>query len=79
MKTATAKELRNRASAILEGVKKGDEVIITMRGESIAVVMPFKKIERQFTPVGFGMWKDRKDLKNVKEWVDERRRARFQR
>lgn len=78
MKTATAKELRNRASAILEGVKKGDEVIITMRGKSIAVVKPFKKIERLFTPVGFGMWKDRKDLKDAQKWVDERRRERFQ-
>lgn len=79
MKTATARELRNRASAILESVRKGEEVIITMRGKSIAVVKPFKKIEKQFSPVGFGIWKDRKDLKNVQKWVDERRRERFQR
>lgn len=78
MKTATARELRNRASAILEGVRKGDEVIITMRGKSIAVVKPFKKIEKHFAPVGFGMWKDRKDLRDVQKWVKERRSERFQ-
>ena len=33
MKTATAKELRNRASAILGSVRKGDEVVITLRGK----------------------------------------------
>ncbi len=79
MKTATAKELRNRASAILETVRKGDEVIITMRGESIAVLKPFKKNEKQFNPVGFGIWKDRKDLKDVTRWINERRRERYQR
>ena len=29
MKTATAKELRNRAASILETVSKGNEVVIT--------------------------------------------------
>jgi len=44
-----------------------------MKGKSMAVIKPFKKIEKQFTPVGFGMWKDRKDLKDAKKWVDELR------
>lgn len=79
MKTATAKELRTRTSSILESVIKGNEVIITMRGKSIAVLKPFKKIEREFIPVGFGIWKDRKDLKDIIKWVDERRKERFQR
>jgi PHD/YefM family antitoxin component YafN of YafNO toxin-antitoxin module len=42
MKTAIAKELRNRASTILESVRKGDEVVITMRGKSIAISQYFK-------------------------------------
>jgi hypothetical protein len=40
---------------------------------------PLKKTEREFIPVGFGIWKDRKDLKDVIKWVDERRKERFQR
>jgi prevent-host-death family protein len=78
MKTATAKELRNRASAILESVRKGDEVVITMRGKSIAVLRPLKKIEKHFSPVGFGIWRNRKDLKDVTKWINERRKERFQ-
>lgn len=79
MKTATAKELRIRAASILENVKRGEEITITMRGKSIAVLTPFNKIKRQFNPVGFGIWKGRKGLKDVSKWVDERRKERFQR
>ncbi len=78
MKTATAKELRYRTSSILESVKKGEEVIITMRGKSIAMLRPLKKQENRFNSIGFGLWKDRKDLRNVNEWIDEKRRPRYQ-
>jgi len=78
MKTATAKELRNRASAILETVSKGGEVIITKRGKSIAVVKPIENFRKEFNPIGFGIWKDRKDLSDVGEWIKERRKERFQ-
>ena len=79
MKTATAKELRTKASALLDSVRKGEEVTITMRGKSIAVLKPLEKAEKQFSPVGFGIWQDRKDLKDVSAWVNERRKERFQR
>jgi prevent-host-death family protein len=79
MKTATAKELRIKASSILEEVKKGNEVVITMRGQSIAVIKPLKRVKRLFNPVGFGIWKDRKDIADVQKWIDERRKERFQR
>ncbi|MEE8423518.1 MAG: type II toxin-antitoxin system prevent-host-death family antitoxin [Thermodesulfobacteriota bacterium] len=78
MKTATAKELRYKTSSILESVKKGEEVIITMRGKSIAMLRPLKKQVNKFNPIGFGLWRDRKDLRNVKDWIDEKRRLRYQ-
>jgi len=78
MKTATAKELRNKAAAILETVRKGNEVVITRRGESIAVLKPFTgKMKKEFSPVGFGLWKDRKDLAAVADWIASRRKERF--
>jgi prevent-host-death family protein len=77
MKTATAKDLRNRASAILARVRKGDEVVITMRGKSIAVMKPMSEIEKSFSPIGFGIWKGRKEMTDVKKWVDERRKERY--
>lgn len=78
MKTATAKDLRIRAASILESVRKGEEITITMRGESIAVLKPFKRQKKQFNPVGFGLWKGRKELGDVSKWIDERRKERFQ-
>lgn len=79
MKTATAKELRSRASAILERVRKGDEVVITMRGKSIAVMKPVHEAEKPFSTVGFGIWKGRKEMTDVKTWLSERRKERHQR
>lgn len=80
MKTATAKELRSRAASILETVSKGNEVVITKRGKSIAILKPFEeKSRKEFSLVGFGLWKNRKDMKNVTDWVEERRKERFQR
>jgi prevent-host-death family protein len=79
MKTATAKELRTRASAILERVRKGDEVVITRRGKSIAVMKPIHETEKPFSPAGFGIWKGRKEMSDVTKWVDERRKERHQR
>jgi prevent-host-death family protein len=79
MKTVTAKELRSRAAAILERVRKGDEVVITMRGKSIAVMKPVEEVEKEFSPVGFGIWKGRRELADVQKWIDERRKERYQR
>jgi prevent-host-death family protein len=79
MKTATAKELRSRASAILAAVRKGDEVVITMRGKSIAVMKPVSEVEKPFSTAGFGMWKGRREMTDVKKWLDERRKERYQR
>jgi prevent-host-death family protein len=79
MKTVTAKELRSRAAAILERVRKGDEVAITMRGKSIAIMKPVGEADRPFNAVGFGMWKGQREMKDVKRWLDERRNERYQR
>ncbi len=82
MKTATARDLRYKTSSILENIKKGEDVIITLRGKSVAILKSIKEYKKGrkkgFKPVGFGLWKERKDLKNVQKWIDERRRSRFQ-
>jgi len=76
--TATARELRNRAAAILETVSKGNEVVITKRGKSIAILKPFlEKSKKEFSPVGFGLWKNRKDMKDVAGWVEKQRGESF--
>jgi prevent-host-death family protein len=79
MKTATAKELRTHVSEILEHVRKGNEVVITMRGKSIAVMKPMSDVDKPFSPVGFGIWKGRKETTDAPKWLDERRKERYQR
>ena len=80
MKTATARELRNRAASILDTVSKGNEVVITRRGKSIAVLKPVAgSTKTEFSPIGFGLWKNRRDLKDVSGWIENRRKERFQR
>ena len=55
MKTATAKDLRQKTAALLDEIGKGQPVVITYRGKSIAVLAPVKKAERKiYTQQGLG-------------------------
>lgn len=77
MKTATAKDLRHRAGALLAEVRRGREVVITFRGKSVAVLAPLERLERKnVEPVGFGMWRGRSDMRRVAHWLDDLRRPR---
>lgn len=73
MKIVSAKELRIKTSAILEETRKGNEVIITLRGKPAALLKPIEKEDRSFKHIGFGLWKDRKDMKDPGKWVDNKR------
>ena len=74
MKTALAKDLRQKTAALLDEVRRGQPVVITHRGKSIAVLTPVKKAERKaLHPVGFGIWRDRKDMRSVEKWLSKRR------
>jgi len=77
MKTATARDLRIRAFEILDSVRRGDEVIITLRGKSVAVMKPVGDSERPFSYIGFGIWHDHKEMKTHKKWIDDRRKVRY--
>ena len=80
MKTATAKDLRQKTAALLDEVRRGQPVVITHRGESIAVLAPVKKAERKsLYPAGFGMWRDRKDMRSVEKWLSKLRQSRYTR
>jgi prevent-host-death family protein len=77
VRTATAKDLRLRAASLLEEVRRGHEVIITYRGKSVAVLAPVRTVKgRDLNPVGFGMWRDRTELRDVGRWSDKVREPR---
>ena len=80
MKTATAKDLRQKTAALLDEVRRGQPVVITYRGKSIAMLTPVTKAERKtLHPAGFGMWRDRKDLRSAEKWLSKLRRPRYTR
>jgi len=80
MRTATAKDLRQRTSMLLDTVRRGQEVVITYRGKSIAVLAPLDRIvHKELTPIAFGMWRRRRDMRDVKRWMDRGRAPRLPR
>ena len=80
MRTATAKDLRQKTAALLDEVRRGQEVFITYRGKSIAVLAPVEKTERKgLNPIGFGMWQDRKEVRGVEKWLKNLRKPRYKR
>jgi prevent-host-death family protein len=80
MKTATAKDLRVKTAALLDEVRWGHEVLITHRGKPVAILAPLPKREhRKLDPIGFGIWRSRKDMRSVGRWLSKARAARYRR
>ena len=62
MITVGVRELKNNLSYYLRGVKKGQPVTITERGQSVAVLMPAEasanaSLARELSQKGIGTWK----------------------
>ena len=76
---STAKELRFHTREILNSVHRGEEVVITFRGKPYAKIVPLKESKRDKDSKNelFGIWKNRKDIKNVNEYVHSLRKERF--
>ncbi len=76
---SSAKELRFHTKEILDSVHKGEEVIITFRGEPYAKIVPLKKTKkgRDSKKELFGIWKNRKDIGEVNTYVRNLRRGRL--
>jgi prevent-host-death family protein len=76
---STAKELRFHTKEILNSVHRGEEVLITFRGKPYAKIIPLKKSKKDNDSKNelFGIWKDRKDMENVDEFVRNLRKSRI--
>jgi prevent-host-death family protein len=74
----TIKELRTQPGRILSLVDSGVDITITKRGKPAAMIIPIrepKTSDDEFL-VGFGIWKDRDDIKDSTEFVNEMRKGR---
>ncbi len=75
---ATAKDLRFHSKKLIESVNRGEDVIITYRGQPCARLVPYKAKEN--TNDGhqlFGMWKDNEMMDDVQAYVRNLRKRRF--
>jgi prevent-host-death family protein len=76
---ATAKDLRFHTKRLLEAVERGEEVVITYRGEPRARLVPVDSARRKRPPRArlFGIWGDREDVEDVASYLDGLRESRF--
>jgi prevent-host-death family protein len=75
---ATAKDLRFHSKEPLETVDRGEEVVITFRGEPRAKLIPYtEEKEKVINNELFGIWKDKDDIQDVDEYVGEIRKGRY--
>jgi|YNPNPStandDraft_1061719.scaffolds.fasta_scaffold133538_2 prevent-host-death family protein len=74
--TVTAKQLRSEMGRILNCVSAGEHVTVTLRGRAVAIILPIESVPCDYDPIGFGMWRDREDMKDVQAWLDRIRQPR---
>jgi prevent-host-death family protein len=75
----TTKQLRIQPGRIISQVNNGQEITITYRGKACAKIIPVtgrKNIDLEEDNELFGMWKDRKDMEDVEQYVRNMRRGR---
>jgi len=76
----TVRELRASTKAILSAVDRGDTVLITKRGKPCAKIIAVEKKKTQKKDDAlFGIWKDKKDIRSVKDYVHKLREGRYAR
>lgn len=71
-------DLRYRMKDVLKAVDRGETVTVLYRGKEKARLVPIReiRIEDLRSDPAFGMWKQRKELKDPERWLRKLRRGR---
>ena len=75
----STKQLRAQPGKIISQINKGLDVTITYRGKPSAKIVPITKkeiVNDDTEDELFGIWKDRKDIKNIEQYVRDMRKGR---
>jgi antitoxin (DNA-binding transcriptional repressor) of toxin-antitoxin stability system len=82
---ASIVDLRYRMKSVLEALDRGESVTVLHRGKPRARLMPMDaktkpkaRMKVEDHP-GFGMWKDREDMKDVDAYLRNLRKPRYTR
>ena len=73
---ASIRELRISTKRLIQAVERGETVILTYRGEARAKIVPIRKTTSSTKHPVFGMWKDHKETRAVKKYLDKLRSLR---
>jgi prevent-host-death family protein len=77
---ATVLDLRYRTKDILKAVERGQTVTVLYRGKETALIQPIRPASQRHKlseDKAFGIWKDRKDLRDVAAFVRKLRKSRI--
>jgi prevent-host-death family protein len=77
---ATFLDLRRRPGRILEAIERQEEVTLSRRGREVALIVPKGEDKRPFDVMetaAFGLWKDRRDMKDPSAYIRKMRKGRF--
>jgi prevent-host-death family protein len=77
---ATVLDLRYRTKDVLKAVERGETVTVLYRGKEKALIQPIRpapRLRKLSDDKAFGIWKDRKDLRDVSAFVGKLRKSRF--
>jgi prevent-host-death family protein len=77
---ATILDLRYRTKDVLKAVERGETVTVLYRGKEKAIIQPIpsKRLRPKIsTDEAFGIWKDRKDIKDVTGFLGRLRKSRL--
>jgi prevent-host-death family protein len=76
----TTKQLRIQPGRIISQVNNGQEITITYRGKACAKIIPLnnrKSIDMEESDDElFGIWRDRKDMEDVEQYIGNIRKGR---
>jgi prevent-host-death family protein len=76
----TTKQLRLEPGRIMSQVSNGQEITVTYRGKPRAKIIPINTgripVSQEPDNELFGIWKDRKDMVNVEQFVRNIRKGR---
>jgi prevent-host-death family protein len=76
---ATVLDLRYRTKDVLKAVERGETVTVLYRGKEKALIQPIPSKPRRAktsSDAAFGLWKDRKDLRDVAGFIGKLRKSR---
>ena len=72
------KDLRYKTREVMQRLKRGEKPIITYRNHPIAKIIPLTSSEKKsFRDIGYGMWQNNAEIKDVNQWLDQQRKPRF--